>query len=78
MALAGRLPLSAGVALDLDAGAAAPLAARPRAPRPILCAIARRCCGVEPAVRLAKIGAQPGGSIMTKKVAKAEMKSSIT
>ena len=41
-------------------------------------AIARRCAAVAPAVRLAKIGAQPGGSITTRKVTKAETNSSIT
>ena len=41
-------------------------------------AIARRCAGDVPRVRLAKIGAQPGGSMITRKVASAEPNSSIT
>ena len=40
-------------------------------------AIARRCAGGVPRVRLAKIGAQPGGSMITRKVTSAEPNSSI-
>src|SRR3982751_3086442 len=40
-------------------------------------AMARRCSGVAPLVRLAKMGAQPGGSIITRKVTSADPNSSI-
>src|SRR6185312_10750806 len=40
-------------------------------------AIARRCAPGVPRVRLAKIGAQPGGSMITRKVTRAEPNSSI-
>ena len=38
-------------------------------------AMSRRCLGVVPAVRLEKIGTQPGGSITTNRVTNAEMNS---
>ncbi len=41
-------------------------------------AIERRCTAEAPLVRLAKIGAQPGGSMITKKVISADAKNSST
>ena len=41
-------------------------------------AMARRCAASAPLVRPAKIGAQPGGSMITARVMKAEVNSSIT